>query len=74
MGNKTYHVKYKESKFSDVHGIDVLAENKNEAYVKATFESIPERFGINPYSTWVHSVTYSNGSYRIFDTFEGKPF
>lgn len=72
--NKTYHVKYHlYGPFSDDKGIDVLAPNKIAAYDKARYEAIPAREGEHPYSAWVHSVTYANGDYKRFDTFEGKP-
>lgn len=38
------------------------------------FEEIPKREGSNPYSAWVKSVTYNNGNYRTFNTFEGEPY
>lgn len=57
-----------------VQGIDVLAANKAEAYDKAVFEAIPAKYGECPYSAWVVSVTYNNGSYRRFNTSEGNAY
>ena len=74
MGRKVYHIKYKMHFSDDVHGIDVLAQNKAEAYDKATYEVIPQREGHVPYSAWVYSVTYNNGNYRRFNTCEGLPY
>lgn len=68
--NHAYHVKYRMHSADDVHGIDVLASNKADAYDKAVYEALPEL----PYSAWVHSVTYNNGNYRTFNTFEGNPY
>jgi hypothetical protein len=70
---KTYYVRY--NLFGQKHpGVDVLARNKEEAYYKATYEVIPEIEGTLAYSTWVESVTYNNGGYKLFNTFEGKPY
>ena len=74
MGNKAYYIEYKMYSADEVHGIDFLAQNKEEAWDKAVYELIPEREGSCPYSAWVHSVTYNNGNYRTFNTFEGKPY
>lgn len=73
MGSKAYYVKYKMYEADRVHGIDFLASNKEEAYDKAVYEVIPQNEGGTPYSAWVSSVTYNNGRYREFNTFEGKP-
>lgn len=54
--------------------VDVLAENKYQAYDIAVYEKIPEIEGELPYSAWVSSVTYQNGNYREFNTFEGLPY
>lgn len=51
-----------------------LAKNKADAYEKAVFEEIPKIEGELPYSAWVVSVTYNNGNYRRFNTFEGNPY
>lgn len=72
---KAYYVNYKMNRFSEVKGIQSPANTKEEAYDKAVYELIPEaNDGETPYSAWVHSVTYNNGNYREFNTFEGKPF
>ena len=71
---KTYHIEYKMYASDEVHGIDVLAKNKEEAWGQATWGDIPYKHGTYPYSAWVHSVTYSNGNYKTFNTFEGKPY
>lgn len=54
--------------------VDVIAQNKAEAYDIATFEIIPKEEGRLPYSAWVESVTYQNGNTRTFNTFEGNPY
>lgn len=70
--NKVYTVYY--NGFGETKHIDVLAKNKAEAYDKAVYEAIPEKEGEHPYSAWVASVTYQNGNYRNFNTFEGNPY
>ena len=72
--NHAYWVEFCEYKFAEPKGIDVLAANKYEAYMTATYEEIPKRFGVTPYSAWVRSVTYNNGKHRVFHHFEGNPF
>ena len=52
----------------------VIASSKEEAYDLAVYEQIPAVIGSLPYSAWVKSVTYQNGNYRAFNTFEGKPY
>lgn len=54
--------------------VDVIAKSKAEAYDKAVYELIPAIEGELPYSAWVASVTYQNGNYREFNTFEGNPY
>lgn len=71
---KAYYVKYKMYFADEPKGIDFLADNKLDAYEKAVYTLIPEKEGGIPYSAWVHSVTYNNGNYREFNTFEGKPY
>ena len=71
--NNAYWVEYRLYG-TDVRGIDVLAQSKADAYDKAVYEAIPAREGELPYSAWVASVTYKNGNYRQFNTFEGKPY
>lgn len=58
----------------DVQGVGVVARNKAEAYDKAVYEIIPAKCGEMPYSAWVHSVIYSNGKYKRFNTCEGLPY
>ena len=74
MSRQVYHVKYKMHFSDDEHGIDVIASNKAEAYDTATYDAIPEKMGYTPYSSWVHSVTYQNGNYRLFNTCEGLAY
>jgi len=71
---KTYFVEYKMYNADRIHGIQSPAENKIDAYEKAVYTLIPEKEGGIPYSAWVHSVTYNNGNYREFNTFEGNPY
>ena len=71
---KSYYINYRLHSAGEVKGVDIPAQNKAEAYDKAVFEEIPKRDGETPYSAWVHSVTYNNGNYRTFNTFEGNPF
>lgn len=75
MGRKVYHIKYKMHFSDEVHGIDVLAQNKEDAWDQATYGDIPYRHnGEIPYSAWVYSVTYNNGNHRLFNTCEGLPY
>ncbi len=69
-----YHVKYKMYNADKVKGIDVIAKNKFEAHSKATYEIFLNVEKAMPYSAWVSSVTYNNGNYREFNTFEGNPY
>ena len=71
---KTYYINYKMYSADEVNGIQVLAENKEDAYDKAVYELIPQKEDELPYSAWVHSVVYKNGSSKMFNTFEGKPY
>lgn len=71
---KAYTVEYKMHSASDVHSVSFLANNKAEAYDKAVYEAIPAIEGTIPFSAWVKSVTYNNGKYHGFDTFEGLPY
>lgn len=73
MGNKTYYVEYKMYSADAIKGVDVLAANKWDAYMKATYEAIPGKEGATPFAAWVRSVTYNNGNHREFNTFEGNP-
>ena len=70
----TYSVYYKMYSADEVHHIDVIASNKEEAWDIATYEKIPEFEMVHPYSVWVDSVTYQNGNSRRFNTFEGNPY
>lgn len=71
---KAYYVRYKMYSADGVRGIQSPAENKLDAYEKAVYTLIPEKEGGIPYSAWVSSVTYNNGNYREFNTFEGNPY
>ena len=70
----TYYIMYKMVKYGTYKGVCVCAKNKLEAYRKAIYEMIPAIEGNEPYAAWVESVTYSNGNYKSFNTFEGKPY
>lgn len=70
---QVYAVRY------NLHGqkrqfVEVLAENKYQAYDIAVYEKIPEIEGEHPYSAWVSSVTYQNGNWHEFNTCEGLPY
>ena len=71
---RTYNVRYTMHEADLDRSIDVLANSKAEAYDKAVYELIPEKEKSCPYSAWVQSVTYNNGSYKVFNTFEGNPY
>ena len=71
---KAYTVKYKMWQSGEVKQISLLAKTKVDAYDKATYEEIPAMEGSSPYSAWVSSVTYQNGNYHRFNTFEGNPY
>ena len=71
---KAYTVEYKMHPADKLKFVTVLAKSKEDAWEKATYEAIPEREGTMPYSSWTAAVTYQNGNYRQFNTFEGKPF
>lgn len=71
---KHYTVEYKMYNADKVKSVQVIANNKYEAYEKATYEVIPEIEAFSPYSTWVASVTYNNGNYRRFNNFEGNAY
>ena len=71
---KAYTVKYRMYFAGEEKMVDVLAENKGQAYDKATYEEIPAREGCVPYSSWVSSVTYNNGNYHRFNTCEGLAY
>ena len=71
---KKYFVEYKMYNADRIHGIQTPAENKIDAYEKAVYDLIPKKEGGIQSSAWVSSVTYSNGRYREFRTFEGNPY
>ena len=73
-GSNAYTVCYKLYFADHEHKISLLAVNKVDAYNKAVYEAIPAKEGTQPYSAWVVSVTYQNGNYKTFNTFEGKPY
>lgn len=70
----TYYVEYILFPTDTVRGIQVIANSKVEAYDNAVYGEIPAETGELPYSAWVHSVTYNNGNYRVFNTHSGKPY
>lgn len=70
---KAYTVEYRLIG-SEVEKVVILAKDKYDAWVKATFEEIPAKTGEHPYSSWVSAVTHNNGRYQTFNTFEGKPY
>ena len=70
----THSVHYKMHSADRERLIDVVAGNKEDAWDLAVYERIPEKEGSLPYSAWVASVTYNNGKYKTFNTFEGKPY
>lgn len=71
---KAYTVEFKLYSADTVHSISFLAQNKIDAWDRAVYELIPNAEGQVPYSAWVASVTYNNGNYRRFNTFEGRPY
>lgn len=71
---KSFYVEYKTHSAAHPLGIAIPANNKAEAYDKAVYEAIPAKEGTIPFSAWVASVTYNNGNYHRFDTFEGLPY
>lgn len=71
--NNVYCVEY-NNWFEYGKKVYVLASNKYDAYDKAVYEEIPKIEGGLPYSAWVASVTYQNGNYHRFNTFEGNPY
>ena len=69
-----YGVAYKMYDVASEKKVYVPANSKAEAYDKATYDVIPFIEGSTPYSSWVENVTYQNGKYKTFNTFEGKPY
>ncbi len=74
MRRQVYTVEYKLFSADKVKQISVIESNKVNAWDKAVYELIPEKEGQMPYSAWVASVTYQNGNYVRFNTFEGNPY
>ena len=74
MRRNAYTIEYKMTAFGEVKRHTTLASSKEEAWEQATFYDIPYIEKTAPYSVWVFSVTYKNGNYRRFNTFEGKPY
>ena len=71
----TYRVRFRLNGYwEDSIEIDVIASSAYEAYDKAVYEAIPNKYGTHPYSAWVTSVTYQNGNYKRFNNFDGKPY
>lgn len=71
---KAYWIKYRAWQCATEKGIQVIAQNKADAYERAMYEEIPKVEGTAPYSCWVASVTCNNGNHKYFNTFEGKPY
>lgn len=71
---KAYTVSYRMIQYGKEKSIQVIANSKYEAYDKATYELIPDIEAFPPYSTWVSSVTYNNGNYRVFNNSEGNAY
>lgn len=69
---KSYYVNYKLYSNDKIRGINIPARNKEDAYFKA-LKMIHEKENEEAYSLWVNSVTFNNGNYKMFNTFEGKP-
>ena len=69
-----FTVEYKLYKADETRRIYLGAQSKADAYERAVFEEIPKKDGEMPYSAWVASVTYQNGNYKRFNTFEGKHY
>ena len=67
---KAYTIMYKKNSWELPEMVQVLAENKYEAYDHAVYDLL----GGAVYSAWVYSVTYNNGNYHRFNTCEGKRF
>ena len=70
---RQYTLAYKMHKHGEVKRIVSIANKKFDAYLQASFWDIPEKEGGHPYSAWVEAVTYNNGNYQVFNTFEGQP-
>ena len=73
--NKTYYIKYLlDGWYSEEKGVCVPAGSKAEAYDKAVYEMIPAKEGRMPFGAYVHSVTYKNGNYRVFNNDYGNAY
>lgn len=71
---KLYTIEYRMYESDIIHTIEVLSNNKESAYIEATYSAIPEKEKELAYSVWVTGVTYKNGNYKAFNTFEGNPY
>ena len=60
---------YENGVYEDVKQEDVLGSSKENAY-----ENFMNKHNWSVYAAWVHSVTYQNGNYRVFNTFCGNPY
>ena len=74
MAKRTYRIEYIMHECAEVKAVVVNAENKADAYDKAYFEAIPEAEGGIAYAAWVESVMFTNGKFKRFNTFAGKPY
>ena len=74
MAKRAYRIEYRMYEFAEVKAVIVYASNKKEAYDKAYFEAIPEKEGGIAYAAWVESVMFTNGKFKRFNTFAGKPY
>ena len=70
----TYTVAYRMYWCDTSRYINVRARNKSEAYMLRKYEAIPRKEDGQAYAVWVESITYDNGNWRMFNTFEGKPY
>ena len=71
--SKTYTIYYRPYNGSQIKFADVVARNKEQAYYRG-LDKVEEVEGETPYSVWVYAVTYNNGNYKRFNTFEGMPY
>ena len=72
--SKAYTVEYKLYSADYVRSVQIFANSKAVAYDLAYYDVIPTLHEYAPYSAWVASVTYKNGNYKRFNTFEGNPY
>lgn len=62
-----YHIRYQVNGIWDeVKYFDVVAESKADAKAKA-IEKIIDQEDKHPFATYVDSVTYQNGNYRLLN-------